>query len=263
MAENAFLLAIEAHLAGAALTPAPATIGAAEPTASSDLPAIVLSLEDVTRPKSGLGSRSDLVTDGALPVAITIDLAAAVLPGDPDFDLVDDDRDELVLYHGGLVRADGSVGSLGPSDLTITIDGGPVVPRAIDPQVGRVSFDAPLPSAGSLRASYFIGQWERRVVRLSGVLRADVLDTDAAAVRSLASAAVESLVADGAGLELPGLLHVSVRSLSSVGAPGDAVASARRQSVRLEFEYEHRIDRPESSGGTIQRIPVTSDVGVG
>jgi hypothetical protein len=56
VAENAFLAAVAAFLQGRSdLAPAAAGIGVAEPAAAAELPAVVLSLEEIRRGRDGLG----------------------------------------------------------------------------------------------------------------------------------------------------------------------------------------------------------------
>jgi len=61
MAETFFLSSLATYLTAAGLTPAPAQVGVAEPAATNELPAIVLSLEATERAKPGIGERSQLI----------------------------------------------------------------------------------------------------------------------------------------------------------------------------------------------------------
>ena len=67
-AETAFLDALASRLSAAGLQPAPALVGSALPVALAELPALVLSLDDLRRQGAGLGERASLVI-GALPVS--------------------------------------------------------------------------------------------------------------------------------------------------------------------------------------------------
>lgn len=267
MAETVFLAAVAEYLkTGVALAPAPATIGIADPVAVNELPAIGLSLEAVRRLGSGLGERAALITDGALPWRATIDLANPVLPDEPGFSLLSADRRQLVLPHGGLRQADGGDGPLGASDLKVTVAGaartlvaGP--PGAneyrVDPLVGTLTFGAPLPAAGNVVADYVLGQWERRTVEIEGVLRLTVWAGVASAAGDLSSAAVDALMA-APQVGLKGLRKIAVTELGTVTAPDTLHADARARSARFTFQYTHEINRPDSSGGIIQRVPITS-----
>jgi hypothetical protein len=269
MAESAFLTAIADFLRNDAGLPT-AAIGVAEPAQNADLPAIVLSLEAVRRLGGGLGERSAMITDGALPWTATIDLANPVLPQEPSFVLLSADRRQLVLPHGGLRQADGGEGQLGAADLSVTVAGAPrtVVNGApgpnevrADPLVGQLTFGTPLPAAGVVVVKYVLGQWERRVTNIAGTLRLDARAAAAVAVADLSVGAVNALLA-APRVGVRGLIKIALSDLSSVGAPDGTLADSRGRSARFSFEYEHEVNRPDSSGGVIQRVPITSRLNV-
>lgn len=266
-AETAFLTAVADYLrTGAGLTPAPALVDIAEPLQSSDLPAVVLSLETVQRPGSGLGERSEMITDGALPWTASIDLTNPVLPEEPDFVLLSPNRRELILPHGGLRQADGGEGPLGAADLSVTVGG---VARTVvntppgadevraDPTVGLLVFGSALPANGTVVANYVLGQWERRVTQIAGVLRVDVRASTAGVVATLSAAVVDALMG-AVQVEIKGLRKLAVTELSSIGLPDTLRANSRGRSALFGFDYEHEVNRPDSSGGIIQRVPITS-----
>jgi hypothetical protein len=249
-------------LLAANLSPTPAALGMAEPTAAADLPAVVLSLARLRRQPGGLGERSQLITGGVLPWSATIDLENPVLPEEPTFSLLSPDRRELVLPHGGLVRADGSLGPLNSGSFSVTVDGQPRTlvsgdpePNEVvcDPLVGKVIFGSPLPAIGLVEAHYNLGQWEQRVARLEGTLRVRVAASSTAAVEDLSDSVIAVLAAGGdAGLE-----RIALTEIESIGRPDATLSNARSRTMAFEFTYEAVINRPESSGGVIQRIPVT------
>jgi len=267
MPETALLDAIAAFLAGpAALSPAPALIGVVEPAAALELPAVVLSLDEVRRLGAGLGERAVLISDGALPWAAAIDLANPVLPEEPTFLLLSVDRKTLVLPHGGLKRADGSDGALGPADLQVRLGATSftvvnVAPAAgeveADPQVGVLHFGAALPATGTLQVNYVLGQWERRVTPIAGSLRIDVYAADATAAVTLGSAVLAALGAVTTA-QIRGLRRIALAQVGAVVATDAAHASARRRSAVLAFDYEHEVDRPDSSGGVIRSVPIAT-----
>lgn len=266
MTETAFLDAVAAYLVSADLDPAPDSVGVAEPEGNADLPIVVLSLEESTRQGTGLGERSELITDDVLEWHEEIDLANSVLPADPDFDLVDEDRLGMFLPHGGLVRSDGSPGPLEEGDIEVSVDGddrsvATADPEAdeftVDPIGGRLTFGQALPGSGTLAATYFLSQWERRVSRLSGVLRVDVGATSAEDARQLSDSVLTALTAPAAATDIERLLSLAPISVSSISRPGEP-PQMRLRTLRLRFSFEHRIDRPESSGGVIARVAVQS-----
>ena len=263
--ETAFLDLLASFLAGPALlNPVPALLGAAEPAAAADLPAVVLSLDEVHRLGAGLGERSLLITDGALPWQAAIDLAHPVLATDPGFRLLSPDRLTLVLPHGGLKQADGSDGPLGAADLGVrlgatvfsVVDAAPADGQVrADPLVGVLSFGAALPATGMLQVRYVLGQWERRVTPIAGRLRVDIYGADAAAAAMLSAAVLDALGA-ATGAEIRGLRKLALSQVGSIVATDPAHASARRRSAVMSFDYEHEIDRPDSSGGVIRSLRV-------
>jgi hypothetical protein len=258
VAERAFLSAVAAYLSGAGLTPAPVLVGPAEPEQTADLPCLVLSLAETARSGAGVGERTALMT-GALRWTATIDLANPVLPEDPAFRLLDATRKVLVLPHGGLVRADGTEGPLGPADLVVRVNGNA---RALtsNPATGTLTFAAKLPATGKVEAQYFVGQWERRVARIAGVLRVDACGRTAAEAAALSDAALDALLAPAARAQVRRLVSLSASGVSSVAAR-EAGTNLRRRSVLFSFVFEQEQDRPESSGGVIRRIPITANVG--
>lgn len=260
-----FLTAIADYLGAADLAPVPAAVGVAEPAAVGDLPSVVLSVEQADVRNAGVGTRNELVRKGALPVTIEVDLEDPHLPDDPTFTLVSADRLELVLHHGGLVRNDGTEGPLSAADIEVTVAGTGLdlaqpPPGANEfsaaPEVGRLTFGAPLPAAGVARAGYFVGQWERRRIRLSGLLRLDVCAASVADAVQLSDSTVDVVLQ--ARRQVQGLLRVGEVSLGTVGPPEPDFANCRRRTARFRFEFELIEDRPDSSGGVIREVPVTA-----
>jgi hypothetical protein len=242
--------------------------------AALDLPALVLSLEQALRPSVGLGDQGATIRNGALAWSADIDLASPYLPDDPNhtFSLVSGDRLKLTLPHGGLVHHDGTTDTpLTGADLAVTVAGAnrPVVSTAPtglqvqpDPLTGILTFATALPPGGTVHATYFLGQWERRVERLNGVLRMDVVAANVADAQAVADGVLDALLDPAAKQGIPRLMAITLQSLTSIGPPETAAANGRRRQARLEFKFEHDVDRPESAGGVIQQIPLTANVGL-
>lgn len=268
MVESAFLETMRQFLAGASeLVPSPASIGIVEPVEDADLPAVVLSLEQVQCPGNGLGERTALITGGALEWGCEIDLENPMLPTDPTFSLLSPDRKVLTLWHGGLVRKDGTTGLLTGEDISVTVAGvarevvaGPPDTNqvSVEPQIGRLTFGSALPATGVVKAQYRLGQWEQRGKRMTGVLSLAVSAKSAEQVRTLSEGLATAL--DRAQPDIPGLHSNGIIGLSSIGRPDPAAAGARVRTIRFDFEFELEINRPESSGGIIQRVPVSATV---
>jgi hypothetical protein len=267
MIERAFLEALRGYLSAPnRLTPQPQLVGVAEPATVQELPAVVLSLTNLERLGRGLGERSTLMV-GQLPRTVVIDLANPVLPGDSSFRLLSADRKTLSLPHGGLVRLDGTTGEARPEDIQVAVAGQVQTlvtdnPGANEFQAdlvsGRLVFGFALPAQGNVEASYFIGQWERRLLRARGDLDAVVLDASVDGARNLSDSLLTAVETAPAGI--PGLIAFFVAEVGVVALLKDSVA-ARRRLVRFRFEYEFEIDVPDTSGGIIREIPVTAVLG--
>ncbi|HEY9227598.1 MAG TPA: hypothetical protein VIP11_13165 [Gemmatimonadaceae bacterium] len=269
MAETFFLSSLATYLGAAGLSPAPEQIGGAEPTDTDELPAIVLSLDTSLRVNPGLGERAQLITGGVLPWSATIDLANPFLPDEPTFSLLDATRRILILPHGGLVRSDGSDAGnapLGAADITVRVNGAQRTVVAGAPGAGEVraagaigtlTFGDALPLTGTVQVSYFLGQWEQRLERISGTLRVDVCADTAANALSLSDGVVDALLAPAAQRQVRRLIALSPVSVGSIAKPETSPA-LRRRTMRLSFTFEREVNRPDSSGGIITRIPVTS-----
>jgi len=260
MSANSLLNALQSHLSGAGLTPVPKGIGVAEPTKNTELPAVVLSLDNLTIPSKGLGGHSEAVV-GALRVSSEIDLADPLLPGDPEFSLLSDDRKSLTLYHGGLVDKDGLESPLSAADIQVAhnassftlVDGTPNSGEfAVSAPDGLLLFKDPLPVTGTITASYFVGQWERRVDQLAGQLDVDVVagsntDTEVLGVNVMQAmdTALENITS------LRKLIPARVGPVTSFMV---GTTAKRRRQLNWHFDYEQIINQAESSGGIIQRI---------
>jgi len=128
----------------------------------------------------------------------------------------------------------------------------------VDPSIGLLTFGAALPAAGEVVADYFLGQWERSVIRLEGVLRVDACDRDAATAVDLSDAVVAALGGADAGDRVEGVVTMRLSRLGSLGPPEKDFAQARRRRADFTFQFEHVVDDPESSGGIIRRVPLTT-----
>lgn len=267
MAESEFLTAVANYLDGVGLPGSPKSVGIAEPDASQ-LPAVVVSLETTQRMSVGLGERTQLVTGGALPLTVHINLANPVLPGDttvPPLSLVEPvARKVLTLPHGGLVRRNGTVGTLDGNDLKVKVGGvdqtvvsGAPAANQVQavPAIGQLLFGTALGNLGDVEVSYFIGQWERRVERISGTLRVDICAAAPTTIGVLGGAVLDALGAPAAKTRIVRLITLEVRGISSIGVR-EQPSTARRRVFRFFFVFEHEVNRAESSGGVIASIPI-------
>lgn len=269
MAEVAFLTAMRDHLAGpAGITPAFATAGFANAGRGDAFPLLSLSLSAVERVDVGLGGGATEVSDGALRVVSTIDLANPVLEGADGFSLLDAPRTGLTLPHGGLIRADDLPGALGPGDLTVTVDGAPRTLVDADPEgdeftadplAGQLTFATALPAIGSLVATYHLGIWERSTTLIRGTLDMDVWDSDVAQLVTVSNQAVRAVL-DTVNGALAGVQKMTLTSLGPIGDEQARPLNGRMRRAQFAFEYEHIVDLPMSSGGIISRVATTSEL---
>jgi len=265
--ESVFLQSVTTFLSTQAqLSPAPATLGIAEPATAGDTPAVVLGLKRSKRLGNGVGERSTVVTDGALAWQASIDLANPVLASDPTFTLLSLDRTQLILPYGGLVRQDGSRGPLTSNDLSVAVGGAAqtVVAAApagnqvaVDPDIGALTFGSALPASGAVTANFFLGQWEQRTQSISGVLSVEVKAADGDQVQQLSDAVASALDSHA----ISGVIKMRVISMGTVSVPDTAIANLRSRQMLFSFLYQLEINQPDSSGGIILRIPVNSNLG--
>lgn len=263
MAAQAFINQLEDYLAAVSLMPAPLSVGIIEPAGDTDLPALVLSLTALNAQIPGLGEPGEIINQGALPWSTTIDLANPVLADDPTVLLLSADRQTLQLPHGALVANDGSPLLLGSPDLQINLDGNPLTvvnglppsgQLTANPDTGQLLFGSPLPAAGQLTANYFIGRWQRQLERLSGQLDITVIAASSGDCRDLSNNLLDALHPHQA--TIPGVLPLQIQAAGSVTSAG----TSHLRQLRWAFDYLHTTDRPESAGGVIRQLHLTSQL---
>jgi hypothetical protein len=181
----------------------------------------------------------------------------------------------LVLPHGGLRKSDGTAGLITDTDLRVQVAGesrkvvnpsmtaGKFDPSAADevrvePAVGLLVFGSPLPASGIVTAEYVLGQWERRVTKIGGVLRIDFRADAPGPVIELSAHAVAALLETPPALR--GLQTIGLTALTAVGLPDELQAGSRGRTALFAFDYEHIVDRPDSSGGIIREIHITKRI---
>ena len=150
----------------------------------------------------------------------------------------------------------------GAPRTVVATDPDPGVVRALG--TGVLTFGAALPPTGTVAVTYFLGQWEQRLELIHGVLRIDTCAMNADDARQLSDGVVAALLSPAARTQVVRLHAITVRSISSVAAPQQGAGPAfRRRTVRFGFRFEAEINRPDSSGGIIRQIPITSQLGDG
>jgi hypothetical protein len=246
-----------------ALTPAPKLIGDGYPVAAAELPAVTMSLSEVSQRLRGIGRVPVPTLRGALPVDTTLDLANPVVTfPDDTVQLLSGDRKTVQLAHGPLVRADGTATQpfaagdlrvvLGPTTFTPVAD----VPKAgevqVLPDTAQLLFAAPLPASGTLALGYFVGEWEVRTARYQGVLSLETFATDLAGVNTL-SRQVATALDDP---RIPGLQQVNPIGWTAVAGADPARAQARGRALTYRFDYELVEPNLATGGGLIVDVAV-------
>jgi hypothetical protein len=268
MALFAIVDALRTHLLGA-ITPGLTTVGGLSPSSASDLPAVTISVNEVSREMSGIGRAPKLSSTGALPVTTRVDLADPVLRffGEPGgVSLLDGTRRVLQAPHAPLVHADGTdtPPPLVAADFTARIVGGTVftvvstTPTGTqvqpDAEPGIVRFGSALAGGGTLELTYFIGQWETRSTRYQGVLAVEVMASTVAATDTLSRQVDQALRQEQVG-HVPGLNRIAPASWGPVG-PTPLLPSARARTFTYHFDYELQEPIIPTGGGVIARVEV-------
>jgi hypothetical protein len=274
---------LRTYLLGA-VSPAPTLIGGAVPLLATQLPALTLSVSSVTEVRAGIGNVPRPPRRQPLEVAAEIraDDPALHFP-DGDVPLVFESGEVVAMPHSPLVHADGApVDNAMPlvaADLTLTrVDGTSQLLTMVDDSPGADEFAFDLAAAlalgygepesagvfrlgtpltsGSLRATYFVGEWEVTVARYRGDLRIDVFATDAPAVDGLSNAVGAALALDRARA-LGQVYVMTPTSWGAVGAVDPARGNARSRSLTFHFDYE--IEQPliRTGGGRIAVVRVS------
>lgn len=249
------------------LNPPMLSIGGGLPRLAAEVPAIAMSMEDVTETGAGLGADATSVMQGALSITSSIDLADPVLRFPHEtVDLVSGDRMSLTVPHGPLVNANGGPdGPLAAEDIAVEIDGAPLTLAAASPAAGEFAIDRnsglivvadPLPAAGEFKAGYFVGRWEVKTVRLSGTLHLDLF------IRTNAS--VEDLTGQLFGLfanhAVPGLKKINVTAMTTIDVPERPTGNTRTRRISFDFNFEHATPRIPTGGGVISTVDFTSQL---
>lgn len=253
--------ALENHL-NAKLSVPSLTIGVEEPFRIQDLPAVTISLTQLVNPSRGLGAHRQLQR-GALAERTTVNLTDPVLPDDATVSVLSPDRLTLTLFHGSLVDADGSATPLQGSDIQVERNDVPFTLVSESPQageftvnsaVGQLTFGEALPADGLLEAEYFIGQWERQIQQLRGLLQIDSVDRQSADAKSLSDLVYDALV----NQEIEGLRELEVVSMGLVTRFGTTRPRMQKRTQEWEFDYETIVELPDASGGIIDRVKLLS-----
>jgi hypothetical protein len=267
MALPALLDRMRQHL-DSSLSPAPPLIGDGYPVAADELPAVTISIADVSERLRGIGRLPAPTLTGALRVDTSLDLANPVVSfGDEEVRLLSDDRRTVQLAHGPLVRADGTATPpWGVADISVVrsgtaltpVDGPPGAGEVqVLPDTGQLLFPSALAASGTLVIGYFVGEWEVRTARYQGTLSLETFATDLAGVDAL-SRQVDLALEDA---PIAGLHQLSPRAWGPVAAIDTTRGSSRGRALTYRFDFELIEPKLATGGGLIATVAVDSSPG--
>jgi hypothetical protein len=121
---------------------------------------------------------------------------------------------------------------------------------------GVLRFAAPL-AGSSVRAKYFVGEWEVTTSRYRGELLIDVIAASVDAVNTLSNAVAAALrpgAAPGFGIAYV----LTPTTWGPIGLPEASLANGRRRTLTFRFDVELESAVIPTGGGVIGRV----DVGV-
>ena len=243
------------------------TIGGEEVTQTSELPAIILSIESAQFQSDGIGGPRSSFEEGALQLDVLLDLEHPSLefPGE-SVSLLDDDRRGLQLPHSPLVTQDGIFAlTLSASDISLNVDATPWTLVAssptgtqftVSPIDGKLSLGSALPATGSVTMQYYIGQWELRRQKVAGRLVMALVEDDGESLDALTQAVYDALDPSVLATTLPALLRLEPSSLGPMFDPTKPGGNSRRRALQFQFLYELQDRIISTGGGRIRRIPL-------
>ena len=228
------------------LSPTPPLIGAGYPIAAEELPAVTISIAEVTERLRGIGRLPAPTLTGALRID------TVPRPGEPG---------RVVRRRGGAApvgrpprrptrqraaRAGGRHGdtAVGPARTspssavatTLTpVEGAPGAGEVqVLPDTGQLRFPAALAATGTLVLGYFVGEWEVRTARYQGTLSLETFATDLAGVDAL-SRQVDVALVDA---PISGLHQLSPQAWGPVAAIDNTRGGSRGRALTYRFDFE-------------------------
>ncbi len=248
------------------------TVGAVRPSKVSELPAVTLSMAELTCAKVGVGGNPSNLVHGSMQIALTLDLADPVIlfPDNEAVNLLSEDRITVQIPHQPLVDLNGaSPEFLDQSDITATLDDTAVTVVPTPPQNGQcrlhtatgiMEFGAALPATGQLVILYRIGQWEAETTRCSGLLQVDVFASGAADTEQLSNDIAVALSRKPHNI-MRGLTRLSPVTWGAIETPAAPKGNTMLRTLRYNFTFDHEQPVISTGGGPIRIIDVWSAMG--
>lgn len=240
-------------------------VGDVSPSGASGLPAVTMSLDNVTTHLVGVGSIPRGTRIGALPVEIEVDLANPTLDlgGGETLTLLSGDRRTITLPNGPLVRADGVADPpYADGDLHVVNGGTWTVVAGIpaagqlrpDPVQGVLVFGTALPASGTLSVRHHVGQWDVVVSRFQGELGLAVAAATPDVVRTLSRQVATTLDQPNSAARL---VPLSWGAASAVKL-GDSNAGPEAHVRLVGYRFDAELEEPvlPSGGGVIARVAI-------
>lgn len=231
---------------------------------ATNLPGLSLALENCSRDTSITASGTIQITNGALPWHCSIDCSAPFIDGDTSFSLISNDRKELILPFGDLVKKDGGRLPLESSDITIALNdtlfnivtnNTPANNEAyIDPRQGKIFLGSPLPPRGTIDVNFYLGQFQRSMYKIKGALLLKLFTSNAEDIEQLHNEVLAELFMDDGRCKVSGFEALEIRSLGQIESIELQDKEIFTQEMQLPFTYTGTIDKPDSSGGIIEKV---------
>ena len=259
------LISSLAQFLDAQVTTGLTTVGPVHPYLVAELPAVTMTLTDLSCTRVGVGGNPSNLVKGALLMELSLDLANPVItfPDSESVNLLAADRLSLRMPHTPLVDRDGATPEyLSGDDLTVALNGTPftVVPSEpvagecrLAPTGGILEFGEPLADTGTLAVQYRVGQWEAETTRCTGLLQMDIFASGAEGTEqlsnevSLALAGNPQTIAKGLTRLTPVRWGAIVRSTYPKG-------HTMARTLQYGFTFDHEQPRISTGGGPIRII---------
>jgi len=247
------------------------SVGAVRPNVVNELPAITLSMAELTCGKAGVGGTPRNLVTGVMAMALTLDLTNPVVQfPEETVNLLGADRLTVQMPHQPLVDRNGSSPAfLGPDDVSATLGATAMTVVQTPPGNGQcrlntatgiLEFGAALPAAGKLVIVYRIGQWEVETSRCSGQLQVEIFAVGAAATEQLSNEVSLALSQRPQNL-MQGLTRLSPVAWGAIEKPGTPKGNSMLRILRYSFTFDHEQPVISTGGGPIRIIDVGSTMG--